>query len=66
MTISNFHRWKSVFLSTVLLFAVAPLESRTPEKAYEIVITNPPLPWLHALDYPHLSGAADAMARVGP
>ena len=40
MTSGNFHRWKSVFLSIVMFFGVAPVESGTSEKAYDIVITN--------------------------
>jgi len=31
---------KSVFLSMVLLFGVAPLEAREPAQAFDIVITN--------------------------
>src|SRR5882762_11837418 len=41
MTNSNFHRrWKSMFLSMVMLFGVAPLESRESGQTYDIVITN--------------------------
>src|SRR5882762_2594159 len=41
MTNSNFHRRrKSVFLSVVMLFGVAPLESRESGQTYDIVITN--------------------------
>lgn len=40
MTEGNFHKWKSVFFSMVMLFGVAPLESGEPEKTYDIVITN--------------------------
>lgn len=34
----NFHKWKSVLLTMVMFFVVAPLESR--EQTYDIVITN--------------------------
>jgi N-acyl-D-amino-acid deacylase len=40
MTNGNFHRCESLFLSMVMLFGVAPVESGTPENAYDIVITN--------------------------
>jgi len=40
MTKGNFHKWKSVFFSMVVLFGVAPLESGGPERTYDIVITN--------------------------
>ncbi len=33
-------RWNSVFLSMVLLFAVAPLESQEQTRSFDIVITN--------------------------
>ena len=40
MTNSNFHRrWKSEFLSVVMLFGVAPLEAREPQ-SFDIVIAN--------------------------
>jgi N-acyl-D-aspartate/D-glutamate deacylase len=38
MTNGNFHRCKSLFLSMVMLFGVAPAESR--EQTYDIIITN--------------------------
>jgi N-acyl-D-amino-acid deacylase len=40
ITNANSYRWKSVLLSMVLLFGVAPLESGAPERTYDIVITN--------------------------
>src|SRR6266576_3077046 len=40
MTNGNFHRWKSVFSSVVLLFAAVPIEAREPEQSFDIVITN--------------------------
>jgi N-acyl-D-amino-acid deacylase len=40
MANKNFHRWKSVMLSTVLLFGTAPLESRGPAQSFDIVIIN--------------------------
>src|SRR5258708_14535365 len=36
----SLQRWKSVFLSLVLLFGVAPLEAREPAQSLDIVITN--------------------------
>jgi N-acyl-D-amino-acid deacylase len=38
MTNGNFHRCESLFLSMVMLFGVAPAESR--EQTYDIIITN--------------------------
>jgi N-acyl-D-amino-acid deacylase len=40
MSSGNFHRWKSVFLSLVLLFGAVPAESKEAEKPFDIVITN--------------------------
>ncbi len=40
MTNGNFHRWKSVFLSVVLLFGIVPVESRQAEQPFDIVIIN--------------------------
>jgi N-acyl-D-aspartate/D-glutamate deacylase len=40
MTNDNFHRWKSIFLSVVLLFSIVPAESKEAEKPFDIVITN--------------------------
>jgi N-acyl-D-amino-acid deacylase len=40
MTNGNFHRWKSAFLSVVLLFGAVPIEPREPEQTFDIVITN--------------------------
>src|SRR5260370_30545324 len=40
MPYGSFQRWKSVFLSLVLLFGVAPLEAREPAQSLDIVITN--------------------------
>ena len=40
MTNGNFHRWKSVLSSVVLLFAAVPIEAREPEQSFDIVITN--------------------------
>src|SRR5436189_3107768 len=40
MTIVNFHRGKSIFLSFVLLFGIVPVESKGTEQPYDIVITN--------------------------
>ena len=40
MTNGNFHRWKSIFLSVVLLFSTVPVESKSTEQHYDIVITN--------------------------
>jgi dihydroorotase/N-acyl-D-amino-acid deacylase len=40
MTNGNFHRWKSVFLSVVLLFGIVPVESREAEQPFDIVIIN--------------------------
>jgi len=38
MTNGNFHRCESLFLSMVMLFGIAPAESR--EQTYDIIITN--------------------------
>src|SRR5260370_26365875 len=40
MTNGRLRRWKSVFLSLVLLFGVARLEAREPAQSFDIVITN--------------------------
>jgi N-acyl-D-aspartate/D-glutamate deacylase len=40
MTNNGLQRWKSVFLSVVLLFAAAPFEAREPVPLFDIVITN--------------------------
>jgi len=40
MTSSKPERWKSVFLSALLLFGVAPLESQEQTRSFDIVITN--------------------------
>jgi len=40
MTNGNSHRWKSFFLSVVLLFSIVPVESKGTEQPYDIVITN--------------------------
>jgi N-acyl-D-aspartate/D-glutamate deacylase len=40
MTNGNSHRWKSFFLSVVLLFNIVPVESKGTEQPYDIVITN--------------------------
>ena len=40
MTKGNFHWWKLVFLSMVIFFEAAPLESGAAERTYDIVITN--------------------------
>ncbi len=40
MTNGKLHRWKSVFLSAVLLIGVAPLGAREPALSFDIVITN--------------------------
>jgi dihydroorotase/N-acyl-D-amino-acid deacylase len=37
---SKLQRWNSVFLSMVLLFAVAPLESQEQTRSFDMVITN--------------------------
>src|SRR2546429_66463 len=37
---SKFQRWNSVFLSMVLLFAGAPLESQEQTRSFDMVITN--------------------------
>ncbi len=40
MTNGMLQQWKSVFLSMILLFGVAPLETREPAQSFDIVITN--------------------------
>ena len=40
MTNGMLQQWKSVFLSMILLFGVAPLEAREPAQSFDIVITN--------------------------
>jgi N-acyl-D-amino-acid deacylase len=40
MTNEHFQCWKSVFLSVVLLFGLAPIEAREPAPSLDIVITN--------------------------
>jgi N-acyl-D-amino-acid deacylase len=40
MATANFPRWKSVLLSAVLLFAIAPLPAQQSPQPFEIVITN--------------------------
>jgi len=40
MTNGMLQQWKSVFLSMILLFGVAPLEVREPAQSFDIVITN--------------------------
>ncbi|HEY6263678.1 MAG TPA: D-aminoacylase [Candidatus Acidoferrum sp.] len=40
MATANFPRWKSVLLSAVLLFAIAPLPAQQSTQPFEIVITN--------------------------
>jgi N-acyl-D-amino-acid deacylase len=40
MTNSKLQRWKSVFLSALLLFGVAPLDSQEQTRSFDIVITN--------------------------
>ncbi len=40
MTNGKLQRWKSVFLSAVLLIGVAPLGAREPALSFDIVITN--------------------------
>src|SRR5258708_38648862 len=40
MTIEHSHRWKPLLLSMLLLFGVAPLQSREPAQPFDIVITN--------------------------
>ena len=40
MTRGNFQRWKFVFLSVVLLFAIAPLRAQKQAQPFDIVITN--------------------------
>jgi dihydroorotase/N-acyl-D-amino-acid deacylase len=40
MANNNLQRWKSVFLSVVLLSGVASLEAREPSQSFDIVITN--------------------------
>jgi N-acyl-D-amino-acid deacylase len=40
MPTSNFQRWKSLLLSAVLLFALAPLPAQQSPQPFDIVITN--------------------------
>ncbi len=40
MTNGKLHQWKSVFLSLILLFAVAPIGARVPAQSFDIVIIN--------------------------
>ncbi len=40
MTNGSLQRWKSVFLSVVLLFGLAPIDARDPAPSFDIVITN--------------------------
>src|SRR5258708_2189366 len=40
MTNGMLQQWKSVFLSMILLFGVAPLEAREPAQSFDIVIIN--------------------------
>src|SRR5260370_521889 len=40
MTNGKLQRWKSVFLSVVLLIGVAPLQAREPAPSFDLVITN--------------------------
>jgi N-acyl-D-amino-acid deacylase len=40
MATGNFHRWKSVFFSAILIFAIAPLPAQESPQPLDIVITN--------------------------
>jgi N-acyl-D-amino-acid deacylase len=40
MAIVRFERWKSVFLSAIVLFGIAPLLAREPVQSFDIVITG--------------------------
>ncbi len=40
MTIEHSQRWKPLLLSMLLLFGVAPLQSREPAQPFDVVITN--------------------------
>src|SRR5438445_7333999 len=40
MTNGNLQQWKSVFLSVILLFGLAPIDAREPAPSFDIVITN--------------------------
>jgi len=40
MANKNVQRWKSVLLSVILFFSLAPLEAREPAQPFDIVITN--------------------------
>src|SRR5258708_36834726 len=40
MTIEHSHRWKPLLLAMLLLFGVAPPQSREPAQPFDIVITN--------------------------
>ena len=40
MTRGNLQRWKFVFLSVILLFAIAPLQAQKTAQPFDIVITN--------------------------
>src|SRR5258708_27876443 len=40
MTKGKLQQWKSMFLSLILLFGLAPIEARVPAQSFDIVITN--------------------------
>src|SRR5437899_7613536 len=40
MTNGKLQQWKSVFLSVILLFGLAPIDARVPAQSFDIVITN--------------------------
>lgn len=40
MTNAKPQQWKSVLLSVILLFGIAPIEARVPAQSFDIVITN--------------------------
>src|SRR5260370_41763256 len=40
MTNGKLQQWKSMFLSLILLFGLAPIEARVPAQSFDIVITN--------------------------
>src|SRR3989454_11717207 len=40
MTNGKLQQWKSVFLSVILLFGLAPIDAREPAPSFDIVITN--------------------------
>src|SRR5258708_10170454 len=61
MTPSNVQRWKSVFLSVVLLFSVVPLAAGKPEPSFDIVIANGRI--IDGTGSPHYSGEIGIHSR---